>query len=417
MFLYIDPGTGSLLLYAIIGIASSLWFLLKGFFYKLYIKITSKLKNENTIELSTQTIAPIVIYSEGNKYFHIFEPIILELIKQKIPCTYVTSDKNDKANKLESEYFNVIVPGNDLVTISFMNKIKCDIVLATTPHLDIYMWKKSKKVKKYIHLFHAPTGVDYYEKYALSFYDVIMSVGDFTHIGQDYLDKKRNLPLKEYYSVGNTYYDKMVNDAASIERTTDDTTILYAPTWGLERSSFFKTGKQFVYDLLKAGYTVIFRPHPQFYTSHQQDLQNFLDTVKDNKKFILSNEPSPLIALTNSDLMISDYSGVVLDYAYLYQRPILLSTSTTSSNGYEAEELPTEFSFDEKAIQTLGHELSAEESADICKTVDSFLKSKKEVKDQIIEFRNSNLFNFGNAGIKAAEVLIAIENNLMKEAK
>lgn len=417
MFLYIDPGTGSLLLYAIIGIASSLWFLLKGFFYKLYIKITAKLKNENTIELSTQKISPIVIYSEGNKYFHIFEPVILELIEKKIPCTYVTSDKNDNATKIESEYFNVIVPGNDLVTISFMNKIKCDIVLATTPHLDIYMWKKSKKVKRYIHLFHAPTGVDYYEKYALSFYDAIMSVGDFTHIGQDYLDKKRNLPLKEYYSVGNTYYDKMVNDAASIKRTTNDTTILYAPTWGLERSSFFKTGKKFVYDLLKAGYTVIFRPHPQFYTSHKEELQNFLDTVKDNKNFILSNEPSPLIALTNSDLMISDYSGVVLDYAYLYQRPILLSTSTTSSNGYEAEELPIEFSFDEKAIQTLGHELSLEESADICKTVDRFLKNKNEVKDQIIEFRNSNLFNFGNAGKKAAEVLIAIENNLTKEAE
>ena len=41
-FAYIDPGTGSLLVYAIIGIASSLWFILKGSFYKLYIKLTKK---------------------------------------------------------------------------------------------------------------------------------------------------------------------------------------------------------------------------------------------------------------------------------------------------------------------------------------------------------------------------------------
>ena len=413
LFAYIDPGTGSPLVYAIIGIASSLWFILKGSFYKLYIKLSKKGKNKSeNLKISSQTIAPIVIYSEGNKYFHIFEPVIQSLINLKVNCTYITSDKNDSAFNINSEYFNVVNPGNDLVTISFMNKIQCDIVLATTPHLDIYMWKRSNKVKKYIHLFHAPTGVDYYEKYALSFYDIIFSVGQFTEKAQNYLDTKRGLPHKEYFAIGNTYYDKMVADLENFKTyNSGKTTVLYAPTWGKERSSFFSTGKSFVLDLLNSNFNVIFRPHPQFFTSHKEELIEFSNQTKD-LNLIIDKNPSPLESMAKADLLISDYSGIVIDYAYLFQRPILLSTSSTSNIGYEDEELSEEYGFDKKAIQFLGHELTDDEAKNIVNTVNSILSNKTDNKSKILKFRENNIYNFGSAGKAAADAIIKIEESL-----
>jgi hypothetical protein len=50
---YLDPGTGSMLLSMIVGVIASLWFLLKGVFYK--IRGTVKKKNpteQNASEIS-----------------------------------------------------------------------------------------------------------------------------------------------------------------------------------------------------------------------------------------------------------------------------------------------------------------------------------------------------------------------------
>ncbi len=409
-FLYIDPGTGSLLVYALVGIASSLFFILKGFFYNLYVALVAVFhkKDKTEVESSRRQVNPIVFYSEGNKYFHVFEPVIKEMIDRKVPCTYVTPDKNDQAFGLVCDTFTVICPGNDLVTIYYMNNISCDVVVSSTPHLDIYMWKRSKRVKKYVHIFHAPCGVDYYEKYALSFYDVILSLGDFMPLAQNYLDDKRHLPRKQYYQVGNTYYDKMVATVAAMEsRKADTPTVLYAPTWGYSRSSFFTTGQQFVMQLLKDGYHVIFRPHPQFYTSHQKELDAFLDQVKEYP-LVLDKDPSPLGSMSQSDILISDYSGIVIDFAYLFQKPILLSTSRLSSAGYEDEELPEDISFDKKAIHFVGHELTAAEAADISATVASCLASSDENASRIRAFRDNNIYHFGSAGKYAADAILDV---------
>ena len=87
-FAYLDPGTGSLLIYALLGIATTLVFALKNVFYNI-----RNLFSKNKIKSSEEY--GIVFYSEGKKYFHIFKSIFEELIIDKIKSTYVTSDKDD----------------------------------------------------------------------------------------------------------------------------------------------------------------------------------------------------------------------------------------------------------------------------------------------------------------------------------
>lgn len=407
---YIDPGTGSLLVYALLGIASSLYFILKDILYRLYVFAIGKFRKTGDTK-KINDIAPLVIYSEGKQYFQVFEPILKELINQKIPCTYVTPDKECPVHEIKSPFLNVIVPGNSLVTISFMNHIKCKIVLATTPHLDIYMWKKSKKVEKYVHVFHSPTSVDFYEKYALSFYDIIFSVGPYTQVAQSFLDAKRQLPEKSYYNVGCPYFDSMITQLNSLSVTPKNTkTILYAPTWGVGRSSFFTVGRDLIKKLAKSGYNVIFRPHPQFFVSHIQELKTFLDEIKD-LSVSLDRAASPLVSMSKADLMISDYSGIVFDFTYLFQKPVLLTTSQTSSSGYEVEDLNEDNSYDKKAIHTLGKVLTIDEIENIEKTVSDSLISMEEYKSKILSFRKENIYNFGDSGKCAAIIL----RNLLSE--
>ena len=410
-FAYLDPGTGSLLIYALVGIATTLVFALKNVFYNI-----RNLFSKNKIKSSEEY--GIVFYSEGKKYFHIFKSIINELINEKIKFTYITSDVDDPIFQYKSEYVNPMSFSSEMKTISFLNCIKADVIISTTPHLDIYMWKKSKNVKKYIHIFHAPTGIDFYEKYALSFYDIIFSVGTFTEIGQKSLDEKRHLPQTQYYNIGCTYYDYMLKEynekksELSYIKSKDKKTILYAPTWGKNRSSFFSSGIDIMSHLLEKGFDVIFRPHPQFYISHVKELNDFIEKFSHFENLTIDNEQTPVLSMIKSDLLITDFSGVLFDYAYLSEKPVLLLNVSTALDGYEAEELqPLNSSFDINASLELAHQLSEDE----IKRIDSFvidILNNPNTKEKIKEFKEKNIFNFGNAGKKAAEQIINIYNNL-----
>lgn len=405
LFAYLDPGTGSLLLYALVGIGTSLWFLLRGVFYQL----SSLLFARNNIR--TKNKYGIVFYSEGAKYWQVFYPVIEQLLSQKIACTYITCEKDDPAFQLQNADFTALCPGTEMFTIAFMNKIEADIVVSTTPHLDVYMWKRSKKVKKYIHIFHAPTGVDFYEKYALSFYDIIFSVGEFIENAQKYLDKVRGLPDKTYYNVGCTYYDYMHEKLQTLKRTTKDKTILYAPTWGLKRSSFFTNGIPIMQRLLDAGFRVIFRPHPQFFVSHKKELENFKNQFSHYKTLTIDIAASPLQAMIDSDILISDFSGIVFDFAYLFERPVFLTLPPSSVKGYEAEELPADIQWDIPATQQIAHELSENEINHIDDYISDVLKQEQNYKNRIAEFKK-NIFNFCTAGPSAARAISDIHTSL-----
>lgn len=415
-YAYLDPGTGSLLLYSLVGIATTLAFALKGVFYNLKEKLFNK-----DVKQTENYKFGIVFHSEGGKYFHVFQPIIEELCKRGVSSTYITPDEKDPAFEFKNDLFKVLNPGNEMMTISYMNNLQADVVISTTPHFDIYMWKRSKNVKKYVHFYHAPTGSDFYEKYALSFYDIIFSVGSFTEKGQRALDIKRKLPQKQYFNIGCTYYDYMLKEYESTDYKSDGKTILYAPTWGYERSSFFSSGQTIMKKLLAAGYNVIFRPHPQFFVSHVNEYNAFLEEIKkcpNYENFSVDTNKTPIVSMKKSDLLLTDFSGVLFDYAYLSEKQVLLLNVQNACNGYEAEEMiPLNADFDIPASKSLAHQLNEEESENIEKAVSYWLSNKEDNKEKIRLFRHENIYNFGKAGAAAADAIIQIQKSLTTEEK
>ncbi len=397
--LYLDPGTGSLLLYAILGVCTSLLFLFKKLFYLLKnfllgSKHEEKLNNKYNI----------VIHSEGGRYFHNFKSVIEEFIKNEKKIVYVTPDKNDPAFSISSPFLEIICFENEYKTISFLNNITANIILSTTPHLDIYMWKKSKKVKKYIHIFHAPTSVDLYEKYALSFYDIILCAVNKTEETQKYLDEKRNLPTKKYYTVGCPYFDNFKN----IENTNikiNSQTILYAPSWG-KRSSLNTFGKQIIQNLLSANYKVIFRPHPQSFISDKILIDDIKNEYLQNNNFFIDDKKTGLDSMIESDALISDYSGIIFDYYYLIKKPIFISGMNLNINGYEVEDIPLDLQFDIPITKEITYELTQSDINNLPKIINTKMENNNAINS------NVELPYFGSAGKQIYAILCEIEKEL-----
>ncbi len=105
---YLDPGTGSLLIYAIIGIATSIIFILRNVWY-LFLNLIFSGKSS---AFAKEELPDLVFHSEGGKYWQVFEPIISEWISQGKKCAYITPDIDDPAYLLakDNELLKVIRP-------------------------------------------------------------------------------------------------------------------------------------------------------------------------------------------------------------------------------------------------------------------------------------------------------------------
>ncbi len=399
---YLDPGTGSLLLYALVGIATTLLFALRNLWYGL----KGRALLSRSVSISS-ALPDVVFHSEGGKYWQVFQPVIAALEREGVACAYVTPDAADPALAWKGRGFTAVHPGRELMTIAHMNAARTALVVSSTPNLDVYMLKRSRQVRHYTHLFHAPTDVAFYEKFAFDWYDSLLTVGPFQERSVRELERRRGLPAKRLFETGCTYYDYMLQ-----ERRDDGHgdghpfTVLYAPAWG-GRSSILKYGTAILDALAEAGVRTIFRPHPQFYVSHVQIIRDIERRFAGSSTVEIDTNRTGTASMRRSDVMISDLSGVLFDYAFLFERPIILANADSDVGGQEAEDLSGEI-WDVAMSKRLARCLAEEEIAAVARVAAEAGAAGEETRSRIRQLRDKELFNFGSAGAAAARNICAI---------
>lgn len=402
VFAYLDPGTGSMLLYAIAGMAATVFFLFKNLWYTLRGKIFLR----GSVAVTTG-LPDIVFFSEGGKYWQVFKSVLDSLGREGAKCAYVTSDPADPGLSYAGPHVQAIRPGKELATIAWMNAIAADTVVATTPHLDVYQWRRSKKVKRYVHLFHAPTDICFYEKYAFDWYDALLTVGSFQERSVRELEQRRGTPVKLLLPTGCTYFDYMLEEIAKLPpQEQAGKVILYAPAWGV-RSSTVTHGTRIIDDLAGAGYKVIFRPHPQFYVSHRELIADIEKRFAGSSIVEIDRNRTGIASMARSSLMVTDLSGVLFDYANLFGRPILLANARSDAAGQEGEDLEGPL-WDVQASVDLSYALVASDLSGLADQAAAALADGGAYAEMIARFRGETLYNFGAAGEAAARNILSL---------
>lgn len=400
-YAYLDPGTGSLLLYAIMGIAVTVLFSIRAVWYTL------KGKAYLVGSASVLTGLPdIIFHSEGGNYWQVFEPVIASLTRDGAACAYVTPDPADPGLCSGLDRLKAFRPGGNMATIAWMNAARAGVVVSTTPHLDVYMLRRSKRVKKYIHLFHAPTDIVFYEKYAFDWYDCLLIVGSFQEAGIRELERKRGTPVKELLPTGCTYFDYMLKEVSTLTVPASlPPAVLYAPAWGV-RSSVLTHGTGVIESLVGCGMKVIFRPHPQFYVSHAEIIRDIEKRLAGTDLVEMDRNRTGISAMARSDVLITDLSGILFDYACLFARPILLANSDADPGGQEGEDLSGAL-WDVLASRELAYALvdGMERLPDL---VTRARRSSGEYEQRAREFRDRTFYNFGEAGPAAAGNILSV---------
>lgn len=226
MKLYIDPGTGSMLFAILIGIIGALNFALRGWIIKLRFLLSG---GEKTAV--DQEKHPLAVFVDDKRYWNVMEPVCRELDRRGLDVAYLTASPDDPA--LQNPYAHVHAEflGEGNKAFAKLNFLRANVLLSTTPGLDVYQWKRSPGVDCYVHILHAANEVAGYRMFGIDYYDTVFVSGDYQIRDLRALEALRGLPAKEVVKIGIPYMDEMKRrlDAAG-PIAPHRTTVLIAPS-------------------------------------------------------------------------------------------------------------------------------------------------------------------------------------------
>lgn len=369
MELYIDPGTGSMLFTILIGLLGVLRYLFKSWFVKLRFFLNGGRK----VDAGGDKL-PLVIFSDDKRYWSVFEPICKVLAERNFPVTYMTASEDDPALKAELNEFKAEFIGSDNRAFAKLNFVNADIFLATTPGLEVYQWKRSPEVSYYMHILHMPNDITTYRMFGIDYYDAILLSGDYQTEQVRALEKLRNLPAKEIVKVGIPYMDVNLDRLKNSQPLPLDKprTVLLAPSWG-PSAILSKYGERIIKVLLATGYNIIVRPHPQSFKSETQLMDKLIKAFPNSDKLEWNRDTDNFEVLRRSDILISDFSGVMFDFALVFDKPIIYTDTQFDAGPYDAWWLDEEL-WTFKVLPSLGQKLD-----------DTNIDKLKDVIDTCIE--------------------------------
>lgn len=384
MTLYIDPGTGSMLFTILIGVIGAGIYSLRMLLIKLRFKLSG-----GKIEANTQKI-PFVIFSDDKRYWNVFEPVCREMDRRGKDIVYMTASEDDPALKCTYPHVKAEFIGKDNKAFARLNFLNASIVLSTTPGLDVYQWKRAKDVQYYVHIPHAASEIILYRMFGIDYYDAILLSGEYQAQDIRNLEKLRGLPEKELVKIGIPYMDEM---AARLEREgpapEHPRTVLLAPSWG-QSALFSVYGGRIIEVLLKTGYHVIVRPHPQSFKSETEMIEKLMKEYPESEQLEWNRDTDNFNVLRRSDILISDFSGVIFDFALVYDKPVIYTDPKFDVSLYDAWWLDTPL-WTPTALPRIGHELTAEnmenlkELIDSCLTDPRYAEGRRQVKAETWE--------------------------------
>ncbi len=356
----------------------------------------------------------LVIYSEKSGFYKYFEALIEELTaRSNIVIHYITNDPNDVIFQIAEEKPQIKPYYIGLKKmIPLMMKLEADIVVMTTPDLDKYYLKRSlmKKDVEYIYVPHDMMSVHMgFREGALDAFDTIFCTGDHVMREVRATEKVYGLPEKELVKFGYPFADRLI-EAGEKERATHVPTekkeILIAPSWQ-EDNLLDSCIDTLIEKLYCEDYHITVRPHPEYtkrYAARMQAITDrFADKVGDKLSFELDFSHNK--SVYSSDLLITDWSGIALEYCFATKRPALFVNTKMKCMNPNWEKIgitPTEITLRDRVGISLN-----KDALNTCDTVvKRLLENAAEYEAVITETLNNHLYNIGTAGAAGATYIL-----------
>jgi len=404
-FAYLDPGTGNMLLSMIIAFVATGLYASKNFIFKFryYIGVLfgKKVKQKNKFGL--------VFYNEGSQYCSTFYPVLKNLKKLNVEFSYLYSNKDDYiVSEIEGINSHYIGRGNK--AFLYLNSLNATMCVMTTPGLDVLQIKRSRGVKHYCHINHSAAGVAGYKVFSLDYFDSVFVQCEHDKVFIKKLESKRKTHKKDIRIIGTPYMDLQLEKIQNIDsKKTGLKTILISPSWG-EHGLLAKYGEDILGTILQnCDYEIIVRPHPQSVKYEKSIVENLQTKFEKYSNLVWDLKHDGLESMVKSDCMISDFSGIILDYKFLFEKPVISIPSFKSYDGLDYISKDKQFWYI-RLYHDITYTLEKSDITNLHHILDKVLQ-QQSVKN-INEIKKIYSPYFGDSSTKTVKAITDIYNSL-----
>ena len=363
------------------------------------------LKKFNNLSDSKRSI---VFYAENKASMNHFRTLIFELTERmNFQICYISSVKDDPIFTSTNKNILSFYVGEGTARTKFFLTLRAKILVMDMPDLDTYHIKRSKAYPvHYIYLFHSMFSIhSYLRKGALDNYDTIFCVGPH-HVNEiRATEKLYELKPKKIVNYGFGRLDTLLQEKEKFEKSDSNLKdlILITPSYGSE-NLLEKCGIELIDTLLKSNFRVLLRPHFRIL----RDSKELVDSIKDkfgkNPNFIFEDGVIPSEYFHNSICMISDWSGISIEYAFTFECSVIFIDVPKKILNPDVNNLslePIEISLRNK----IGHVVSPENIEDIPAIIKNFEGDIPNFSQYIKEIRTNIVFNVGNSAQVGAKYI------------
>jgi len=331
------------------------------------------------------------------------------------PVAKALQARGERVIRITSERDDPVLAGDDAFFVGFgaartvlFRTIDADAFVMTLSDLETFHLKRSVNLVHYFYVFHSIASTHrVYREHAFDAYDTIFCAGPH-HVEEiRKTEAVYGLRPKRLLEHGYGRLDTLIADIDARSKPAVANAmpnVLVAPSWG-ECSIVKHCLEPLLETLLAAGFNVTLRLHPMT-RRHQPALaESLLAKYSPGGRFQFDPHINTTDSLLGADIMISDWSGAPLEYAFSRERPVIfLDTPPKVHNPNHARiGLPY---LEEEIREELGRVIPLSDLPVVPEAVRELLAETAEWAPRIRAARERAVFNVGRSGDVAAEHII-----------
>lgn len=360
----------------------------------------------------------LVFYSEKSGFYKYFKNVIEYLLAHSnVIIHYVTSDPKDQIFKIAETQPRIrpyYIGEKKLITL-FM-KMDADMVVMTTPDLDNLYLKRSyvRKDIEYVYMFHGAGSTNMVvRKGAYDHFDTILCVGQHQIDELRETEKMYNLPPKNLVPCGYGLFDDLIASYVASGGTENEVPrILIAPSWQ-EDNIIESCIDTLLEQLLCRNCSVTVRPHPEYVKRFPTRVQELVEryAFANKEKLTIETDFSSNVTIFTADLIITDWSGIGIEYSYCTKKPALFINTPMKVLNPDYDKY-SRLPMDIYSREEIGVSLDLNDLSRFGAEVDELLSQPYRYRERIESLMAHCLFNVGKSGEAGGRYII---ERLMKK--